>query len=210
MSMREMMDGVDMNDPDAPVRMNERLDRAMMEDTTGPLALFTPEWVYLMVEGKLPAEKAPATEPAVHPYYDKFTRFTGGEEIRFFDSYEAMNRFFIEALGWEQGEEHLAQAKGAHDYILFVTRNKGMLMARDIARCVKAPGNPLYDAAYAADHAFELLSERGCCPGDLLRYIFAHDWLPDAVFPGTTDRKLVHLNRDFIARCYLRIYYRGD
>jgi hypothetical protein len=210
MSMREMMEGVDMNDPDAPAKMNERLDQAMMEDTTGPLALFTPEWVYLMVEGKLPSEKAPAGEPAVHPYYDKFTRFTGGEEIRFFDSYEAMNRFFIEALGWEQGEEHLAQAKGAHDYILFVTRNKGMLMARDIARCVKAPGNPLYDAGYAADHAFELLSERGCCPGDLLRYIFAHDWLPDAVFPGTTDRLLVHMNRDFIARCYLQIYYRGD
>ncbi len=210
MTMRELMEGVDMKDPDATSKLNTLLEKSMMEDPTGPLALFMHEWVYLMIERKLPPINSQTKDSTVHPYYESFTSFTGGKEIMFFDSYEAMNNFFIEALGWERGEEHLAQAKGADDYILLVTREKGMLMARDIARCVKSPDNPLYCEEYASAHAFELLSERGCCPGDLLRYVFAHDWLPDAVFPGTDDRSLVHTNRDFIARCYLQIYYRGD
>lgn len=210
MTMRELMEEVDMKDPDATSKLNTLLEKSMMEDPTGPLALFMHEWVYLMIERKLPPVNSQTKECTVHPYYESFTRFTGGKEIMFFDSYETMNNFFIEALGWESGEEHLAQAKGANDYILLVTREKGMLMARDIARCVKSPDNPLYCEEYASTHAFELLSERGCCPGDLLRYVFAHDWLPDAVFPGTDDHSLVHTNRDFIARCYLQIYYRGD
>lgn len=210
-SLREVMSDIDVSSPDAMKELNDRLEQAMMEDTTGPLALFTPEWVYLMIERKLPKDiKKKENAGAAHPYWEKFTTYTGGEEIRFFDSYEAMNRFFVDALGWEDGIEHLSQAKGAHDYILLVTHDKGMLMARDIARCVKSPANPLYDASYARKHAFELLSERGVCPGDLLRYIFEHDWLPDAVFPGTEDYSLVADNRDFIARCYLQIYYRGD
>lgn len=225
MSLQEIMGSVDPADPDAAKTVNERLEEAMMENTTGPLALFTPEWVYLMLERKLPkqpAEESPAKEP--HPYYSRFVEYTGGETVKFFASYEEMNRFFIEALGWEKGEEHLAQAKGADDYILMVTRDKGMLMARDIARCVKAPQNSLYNEEYASNHAFDLLCDRGLCPGDLLRRIFSENWLPDAKFPsvrtGTensapgiddeSNRHLVHSHRDFIARLYLQIYYRGD
>lgn len=209
LSLRDILMSENHEDPDYTAKLNKRLEDAMMQDPTGPLALFAPEWVYLMLERKLPKNK-PAEEGKIHPYYEAFTKFTGGEEIRFFDSYESMNRFFIEALGWAEGEEHLSQAKGGRDYILLVSKYKGMLMARDIARCIKAPANPMYDEAYARENAFMLLSERGCCPGDLLRYVFAHEWLPDAVFPGTDDRRLVHDNRDFIARCYLQLYYRGD
>ena len=121
-----------------------------------------------------------------------------------------MNRFFIEALGWAPGQEHLVQMKGERDFILMVDREKGMLLARNIARCVAAPENPMYDKKYASAHAMELLTERGCCPADLLHFIFKNDWLPDAVFPGTDDHELVKKNRDFIARCYLQQYYRGD
>lgn len=209
LSLRDILMSENHDDPDYESKMNKRLEDAMMQDPTGPLALYTPEWVYLMLERKLPHDK-PVTDAKIHPYYEAFTKFTGGEEIRFFDSYESMNRFFIEALGWAEGEEHLSQAKGARDYILMVSKHKGMLMARDIARCIKAPSNPMYDEAYARRNAFMLLSERGCCPGDLLRFIFRNEWLPDAAFPGTDNRRLVHDNRDFIARCYLQLYYRGD
>ena len=85
-----------------------------------------------------------------------------------------------------------------------------MLMARGIAKCIEDPANPLYDEEYAKAHAFDLLTIRGLCPGDLLRYIFDNDWLPDAKFPSSEDYALVKANKDFIARCYLQIYYRGD
>ncbi|MDE7179756.1 MAG: DUF3843 family protein [Muribaculaceae bacterium] len=215
LTLHQLMQSVDMKDPDADSKLNEAIEQAMLENTTGPLALFTPEWVYLIINGELPESARPAKDSEAlpvktHPYYEKFVEATGGSPIAFFDSYEAMNTFFIEALGWEKNVEHLSQAKGAHDYVLMVNPKKGMLMARDIARCIAAPGNPLYDEDFARTHAFYLLSVRGLCPGDLLQYIFKNNWLPDAMFPGSDDADLVHDNRDFIARCYLQFYYRGD
>lgn len=128
----------------------------------------------------------------------------------YFGSYEEMNAFFVSALGWADNEEHLPQMKNCRDFILMVNREKGMLVAHDIARCIAAPDNPLYDRDYARTHAIELLTERGCCPGDLLSYVCSNGWLPDAVFPGSDDTELVASNWDFIARCYLQQYYRGD
>lgn len=188
--------------------LHERLEQSMMQDPTGPLALFISEWVYLILNGKLLKHKEETAE--VHPYYDRFTKATGGKTIEFFDTYESMNRFFIEKLGWEAGEEHLPMMKGERDFVLMVNKYKGMLAARNVARCIASPENPFYDKEYAKLHAFDLLTVRGLCPGDLLRVIFDHNWLPDAHFPGTDDYKLVEENRDFIARCYLQQYYTGD
>jgi hypothetical protein len=215
LTLQEIISSVNTQDPDAHKKINELLEEAMIENTTGPLALFTPEWVYLMIERKFPAEKGNGQPAEIHKFYKKFTEYTGGESIKFFGSYEEMNRFFIEALGWAEGEEHLSQAKGAHDYVLMVTPYKGMLMARDIARCIKAPQNPLYDKDYASKYAFSLLTDRGLCPGDLLHRIFEENWLPDAKFPDAEvpeddNHRLVAKYKDFIARCYLQLYYRGD
>lgn len=213
MALQEIMSDYDPAVADSDTVLNNRLEEAMLENTTGPLALFIPEWVYLIVERRLPVSVTSnnqSGEGKLHPYYKSFIDATGGKEIAFFESYQKMNEFFIHALGWEDGVEHLAQAKGASDYVLMVDPGKGMLMARGIARCIASPDNAMYDQSYASSHAFELLTRRGLCPGDLLRYIFKNNWLPDAVFPGTGDKELVYRYCDFIARCFLQIYYRGD
>ena len=211
-----------LSEPDNMPKLYERLEQAMMEDPTGPLALYLREWIYLILEGHLPpAAPAPADgEEAekIHPYYEKFVAATDGKTIAFFSDYESLNRFFIDVLGWSAGEEHLPQLKDAHDFILMVNRQKGMLLAKDIARCIAAPSNPCYDASYARTHAIDLLTERGRCPHDLLERIWHEGWLPDAVFPGdypdeesrVAAHSLVAENHDFIARCYLQQYYRGD
>lgn len=209
-SMRDIVMEASKNTDDCAAVMEDMLEKAMSEDPTGPLALYMPEWVYLVIKGKLPYRPDDTEEKKLHPYYEAFVRHTGGEPIRFFGSYEEMNRFFISVLGWEEGEEHLAQSKGAEDYTLMVTPYKGMMMARNIAKCIKAPCNGLYDKNYASEHAFELISRRGCCPGDMLRHILVNDWLPDVRFPGSIDCELARANSDFIARCYLQKYYRGD
>lgn len=208
-TMREMAADLNPDDPDFGSKLNKRLEKSMMNDTTGPLALFTPEWVYLLIEGKLPPEPS-SEEGKIHKYYELFTKATEGRNIIYFDSYEKMNDFFINALGWQKGEEHLAQLKGENDFILMVNKEKGMLVAINIAKCVNDPNNPLYDKSYAKQHAFELLSERGKCPGDLLREILKNNWLPDAHFPGSEDYEIVNRNADFISRNFLQLYYRGD
>ncbi|MDE6144429.1 MAG: DUF3843 family protein [Muribaculaceae bacterium] len=209
MTLSEIASGIDLSKDDGMKKLQESMDRSMGEDPTGPLALYLREWLYLIIEGKLPPSRK-EKEKGEHKYYTAFTRATGGKEMAIFKSYEELNSFFISALGWESGQEHLPQIKGGHDFILMVNREKGMLLARDIARCICCPDNPLYEKDYAKVHAIELLTERGCCPGDLLRHICANGWLPDAVFPGDDNHGLVAANYDFISRCYLQQYYRGD
>ena len=209
MTLGEIMSDPELHKKENVALLHERLEQAMMEVPTGPLSLYISEWLYLILKNKLPKEKNEKIE-RIHPYYKQFTDATGGREIAFFDTYESLNKFFIESLGWERGEEHLPMMKGHRDFVLLVNKEKGMLAAKDVARCIASPDNPFYDKDYARKNAIRLLMERGLCPGDLLHYIFRHNWLPDASFPGTDDLKLVNDNRDFIARCYLQQYYRGD
>ena len=209
MTLSEIVSQFDLSKDENLGGFQQRMEQSMAEDPTGPLALFLSEWLYLIIEGKLrqPKTTAPKEE---HKYYKAFTAATGGEIIRFFPDYESLNRFFIEALGWAKGQEHLAHMKGEEDFILMVNPEKGMLLAKNIAKCIKAPGNMMYNEEYARRHAIDLLTERGCCPADLLKYVCENGWLPDAMFPGSDDRKVVADNWDFIARCYLQQYYRGD
>ena len=210
MTLAELTNEYDLTKEDSVVELQKRLDISMWQDPTGPLALYLGEWLYLIVEGKpapSPREESGSEE---HKYYKAFTTFTGGKTMQFFATYEEMNRFFIEALGWNEGEEHLNQVKGDRDFVLMVDKTKGMLLARNVAKCIAHPDNPLYDKPYAQDHAIELLTERGCCPPDLLIQVGENGWLPDARFPDTEDYETVKKYWNFIARCYLQQYYRGD
>lgn len=207
MDLAAILDSPEVKGKDGDVALVKKLEEAMLEYPTGPLALFTPEWVSLMLEGKLPPME-PEPAPAPHKFYTAFVKATGGEEIKFFKSYEELNDFLIEGLGWEPGKRHLDMAADSRDFILLVNRDKGMLLARDVARCIDAPQNPCYDKAYAREHAFECLAMRGRCPADLAKFAAKRGWLPDAAFPDTEDTALVAKNRDFIMRCYLQLFYR--
>ena len=210
LTLAEISSEYDLTSEDGIIELQKRLDAAMWQDPTGPLALYLGEWLHLIVEGKpVPEPKQPEnSEP--HKYYSSFTAYTKGKTLQFFATYEEMNNFFVDALGWAQGEEHLPGVKNDRDFVLMVDPHKGMLLARNVARCIAAPDNHLYDKEYAGKHAIELLTVRGVCPGDLLRLIIDRGWLPDAVFTGSDNYDLVARNADFIARCYLQQYYRGD
>lgn len=211
-TLSEMADGLDMGNPDHLHELREKLEKSMINDPTGPLALYSREWIYLIAEDRLPDElvkTSDASDVEPHPYYIRFMESTSGCPVKFFDSYDKMNSFFIDALGWEKGERHLSQLEDSHDFVLMVNRQKGLLVARDIARAIAAPSNHLYDKTWASSNAIDLLTNRGCCPVDLLKYLCSQGWIPDAAFPGGSC-KTVSDNSDFIARCYLQQYYRGD
>ena len=210
MTLAEISSEYDLSKEEGVIELQKRIEVSMSQDPTGPLALYIGEWLYLIVEGRQAPQPKSAPSDKEHKYYTSFTKFTGGKTLQFFATYADLNRFFIEALGWEAGKEHLDQVKEDRDFILMVDPQKGMLLARNVARCIAAPDNPLYDKDYARHHAIDLLTVRGCCPADLLILVCNNGWLPDAVFPGTDDPELVKHNWDFIARCYLQQYYRGD
>lgn len=188
----------------------EALQEAVKHQPTGPLALYLREWVHLTINHRLPSRRERKEEKETHPSFVKLTEATGGEPVKFIEGYSDFNRFLIDGLGWKEGEEHLSQLKDCRDFALMVNPSKGLLVAPNVCRCIKSPLNPYYDHDYAAEHAIELLTERGTCPHDLLAYVCENNWLPDAVFPGSYDHELVGRFHDFIARCYLQLYYRGD
>ncbi|MDE5773429.1 MAG: DUF3843 family protein, partial [Muribaculaceae bacterium] len=211
-TLGEILSRPGIKDSENMVALQNALEEAMAEVPTGPLALYLGEWLYMILTGKMPDEVRDGESAAgeEHPTYTKFVKATGGSPIKFIEGYEALNKFCIEALGWEPGVDHLPAMKQCKDFILLVNREKGMLLAHDICKCVCMPENPYYDKEYARTHAIYLLTVRGACPADLLHYLWAHDALPDTRFPGSNDHELVERNRDFIARCYLQQYYRGD
>lgn len=211
MTLSEMMANPELQGGKNHEMLRKMLEEAMMEVPTGPLALYLREWLFLIINGKMPPEpkKREDITAEEHPYYTRFIAATDGIPIKFFATYDELNRFFIDALGWDD-TDNLPALKGSSDFVLLVNREKGMLCARNVAKCIKIEGNQCYDKEYAREHAIDLLTVRGLCPADLLHFIFEHDALPDAHFPGCQDYDLVKKNRDFIARLYLQQYYRGD
>lgn len=189
---------------------------------TGPLALFLYEWIdalggddswkqvngLYVTEPELPADFVEKNKET----YGLFTAATQGSNIVFLDGYEALKHFLVEGLHWPDDENHtLPQLSGFRDFILMVHPTKGMLLAKDICRYLKAPGNSLYHAEAAAQGAFRLLTEETACPPDLLYRSIREGWIPDAQVPGQpATRDLVVANADFIARHTLLYYYRGD
>lgn len=188
----------------------DAIQEAVKHQPTGPLALYLREWVHLTVSHSLPKRRERKEERDSHPSFVRLTRVTGGEPVKFLKGYDAFNEFLIDSLGWKPGEEHLVQLKDCRDFALMANPEKGLLVAPDVCRCIKAPSNPFYEHEYAVSHAIDLLTIRGACPHDLLSYVCEHGWLPDARFPDSDDTALVERFHDFISRCYLQLYYRGD
>ncbi len=188
--------------------LQKRLEQAMFEDPTGPIALFLRDWIFLTIEGKMPNIPLSPAPAAPHPLYEKVIKANHNSPIKFFSTYNELNRFFIEVIGWSPNEEHLPALKNKQDFAILVTPERGMLVASDVCRCIAHPDNPMYDMNYAQHHAIEFLTVRGRCPADLGKYLTNHGYLPDAVFPEAEDtHEIVAKNSDFIMRCYLQNYY---
>lgn len=217
---------------DAKKKIEQFQHQIMATMPTGPLAYYLREWLSLIIDGKYPKDKprkyvgvdgTEAKDGAEHPFFTAFMKANNGSPLRFIATYNELNRFFIDGMGWEKDQEHLSAMKGHSDFVLMATSHSGLMVAKNIAKCVKHPDNPLYDHDYARIHAFDLLSQRAVCPGDMLRYFIVNGWLPDTTFPeypsfrgesqlpDEEDRRLAAVkNQDFISRVYLQEYYRGD
>ena len=121
LNMQELVAQLPQKDPGSDEvrnKLKELLDHAINELPTGPLALYLREWVWLTVADRMPPKgRLPKEEGEDHKYYGPFMEATGGERIAFFATYEELNRFFIEALGWTQGEKHLAQLEKESDFV---------------------------------------------------------------------------------------------
>ncbi len=212
LSMSQLLSSVTETDPDKrQEEISEKINKALQTEPVGPLALYTKEWLHIVLGNKVKKSyDKEDSESQEHPYYTKAIKAFNGKTIAYFKTYDELNTFFIDVLGWDEKKSHLSSLKGSEYFVVMINPVKGMLIASDVARCIADPENPYFNMSFAYDHAFRLLTERTLCPADLLRRILSEGWLPDTHFPESDNTAIVKENADFIARCYLQLYYRGD
>ncbi|MGM9869992.1 MAG: DUF3843 family protein [Sodaliphilus sp.] len=191
----------------AAEKIQDLLDRLMLSQPCGPLALPIGQWVQMMATGHLPQTECPASATRIHPLYTDFMK-ANGKEIAFFADYDALQQFLIEGMGWEAETDGIFPNLKAHSHFVVLANSAhGILIAPDMAQFVAMPGNVLYDKEAAQREAHTIITQPGRCPADLIRYLFSHELLPDAQLPGDTTGTLLHDNWDFLARLYLQEYY---
>ncbi len=95
---------------------------------------------------------------------ERFLKASGGEPLMFFDSYEALKLFFVQALQWEgRGRCSVARLEGVFGFVMYANP-KGLLIGPDVARYFADKRNPLYNAEMAEEEAYELFCEEGLVP----------------------------------------------
>ena len=189
--------------------------RVMVENTTGPLSLSIGEWMELIVNGKTPetADESDVEQGNEHRFYKQLVEATGGSRIAFIDGYDALEQFVGERMGWgKSATGHLPGMKRFGNFVLLGNRQRGLLIAHDVAQYIKHPDNPMYDPQAARSEAHRIVTERGVAPIDLVKYLFENNLVPDARLPFEKGEEcsLLHENWDFLARLYLQTHYRGD
>ena len=207
--------GSSRDEDEARQRLVEMNRQIMIENPTGPLSFTIGEWVKLIVEGKEPVmddNDADVADGNEHKFYKQLVNATGGSPIAFIDSYDSLERFVSEKMGWGKSETgHLPGMKKFNNFVLLGNRAKGMLIAHDVAQYINHPDNAIYDADAAREGAHRMVTERGVAPIDLVKYLFKNDLLPDARLPfDKGEKSVLHDNWDFFARLFLQSHYRGD
>ena len=91
----------------------------------------------------------------------------------------------------------LPSLKEYGNFVVLANKEHGILIAPNVAQFVAMEGNALYDQTAAAREAHTLVTEPGRCPADLIRYLFEHHLLPDAVLPADDTGEILHANWDF-------------
>ncbi|MDD2525324.1 MAG: DUF3843 family protein, partial [Bacteroidales bacterium] len=165
-------------------------------------------------EIKPAADEAPAIE---HKDYASFLTANNSNDLAYLGSYDALKSFLVDSLGWADNEdETLPTLKENENFVLYVNKEKGLLIAPDICTLVKDPANPYYNAEEAAEEAMMLYFVPGLCPIDLLRRLERDNLIPDAAFQPVENaskeeaKALLDDNKDFFARYFLTDYYFGE
>ena len=106
LDLMEIVSDPAMTKEDGSEYLQRRLESAMMENPTGPLALYDTEWLCLLMEGKLPdlMPKVNKEDAEPHPYYSAFVKATDGKRIAYFSSYDEMVFYRGDGMGGRKGK----------------------------------------------------------------------------------------------------------
>lgn len=144
--------------------------------------------------------------------YADIVKKNGGSPLFYFKNVKEAMSYMNQVTGAPfKGSLPREWDKKDRDVVLFLSPTSHIFaMAPGAAECICDPQNPYYNKQQAAEHAL-LLVVQNAVPGEMLRYLIAHDMLPDASLKSTVSaehgRHLMQQNIDFFARTLRRDDY---
>lgn len=144
-------------------------------------------------------------------HYDSLMKQSGGSPVFYVKNYRQLRKFFQEQVGWK-GLDGLKPFHDEKDFAVYVPAvDSAIATIPDIAVSIKDPRNPCYDADEAGYMALGIIADGSSAPGELVRYLIAHQMLPDASINSLKGpahgQRLLQDNIDFFARAYRRKDY---
>lgn len=113
--------------------------------------------------------------------YDAFMKKNGNIPIVFTSRYSDIKEILAQYNNVSYIPDFPYELRSRNNYVLFADRDKGMIVALDIAGYIKHPDNPFYNKAAAEKEAVAILADRKLCPKPMRRYLIENKLIPDAM-----------------------------
>lgn len=171
----------------------------------------TPIWVMGLDLLEMPLMPVPdiSSNTKVKKDVENCLRYSNGEPLLYFTTYNELRKFFIEELKWDNKNENLLpELRDEQNFVIYANA-KGMLVAPNVSFCFCDPRNPTYDAEKAAAIGYKFFTYPGACPFDVLKYGMTKGLLPDVQLPFPGGKEVMQRDWDFISRYFLCEYYEG-
>ena len=144
--------------------------------------------------------------------YEAMMKKSGGCPLFYLRDGKAARRFLIEDVGIPQKLMHSSELDDKEYIAAWVpSPDEDIFFAPDAAQFIKDERNPFYKATRDTETSMDLISAPDRLEGDMVRYLIAHNMLPDAALNHLkgqeAGRKLAQDNLDFLARSIRRDQY---
>ena len=137
---------------------------------------------------------------------------SGGSPLFYLRDGQDARRFLIEEVGIPENLMRPSELDDKEYMVAWVpSPDEDVFFGPDAALAIMDERNPYYKAVDDSETSMDLISVPDRLPGDMIRYLIAHNMLPDAALNhlhgAEVGRKLAQENLDFLARSIRRDQY---
>ena len=144
--------------------------------------------------------------------YEAMMKKSGGSPLFYLRDGKDARRFLMEEVGIPESLMRPSELDDKEYMVAWVpSPDEDVFFAPDAALAIMDERNPYYKAVDDSETGMDLISAPGRLPGDMVRYLIAHNMLPDVALNhlhgAEAGRELAQKNLDFLARSIRRDQY---
>ena len=144
--------------------------------------------------------------------YEAMMKKSGGSPLFYLRDGKDARRFLMEEVGIPESLMRPSELDDKEYMVAWVpSPDEDVFFGPDAALVIRDERNPYYKAVDNAETGMDLISAPDRLPGDMVRYLIAHNMLPDAALNHLNGeeagRELAQKNLDFLARSIRRDQY---